>query len=205
MNKLLIKNAKCIISVDDEDRLFYDADMLIENGAIKEIGQSLDAENADVYDAAGCFVYPGLINTHHHLYQTFTRNLPEVQRMELFPWLVYLYEIWKGLTPDTVYYSSLTGLSEILRYGCTTCMDHHYVFPRGMEADLIGEQFRAADELGMRFHATRGSMSRGKSDGGLPPDSLVQDVDAILKDSERVVREYHDTSRFSFHQVSLAP
>ena len=155
--------------------------------------------------ADGCFVYPGLINTHNHLYQTFTRNLPQVQKMELFPWLITLYEIWKGLDEDCIFYSSLTGLGELLRNGCTTAMDHHYVFPRVGSEHFIDRQFEAADLLGIRFHATRGSMSLGKSDGGLPPDELVQPVDVILKDSRRLVEKYHDPKPFAMHQVSLAP
>ena len=125
--------------------------------------------------------------------------------MELFPWLVTLYEIWRGLDEDCIYDSSLIGIGELMRYGCTTCMDHHYVFPRTGSEHFIDQQFRAADTLGVRFHATRGSMSRGKSDGGLPPDDLVQDVDTILSDSERLVKKFHDTTPFSMHQVALAP
>ena len=156
-------------------------------------------------DAGGCYVYPGLINVHHHLYQTFTRNLPQVQGMELFPWLTALYEIWRGLDADSIYYSSLVGMGELMKYGCTTCMDHHYVFPKKGSGEFIDRQFEAAAQLGIRFHATRGSMSRGKSDGGLPPDDLVQPVDVILKDCQRLVEKYHDDSSFSMRQVSLAP
>lgn len=202
---LLIKNAKAIVTVDDENRVLYDADMLVEDGKIKAVGKDLSAEGAEIVDASGCFVYPGLVNTHHHLYQTFTRNLPQVQKMELFPWLVTLYEIWRGLDENAIYYSTLTGAGELLRYGCTTCMDHHYVFPKVGSEQFIDQQFRASDELGIRFHATRGSMSRGKSDGGLPPDDLVQPVDVILKDCERLVKKFNDPTPFSMHQVSLAP
>ena len=157
MNSILIQNARAIVTVDDQDRVLYDSNLLIENGIITYIGP--EAKEAQrVVDARGCFVYPGLVNTHHHLYQTFTRNLPQVQKMELFPWLTALYEVWRGLDEDCIYYSSLTGLGELVRYGCTTCMDHHYVFPREGSARFIDTQFRAADDLGIRFHATRGSM-----------------------------------------------
>jgi cytosine/adenosine deaminase-related metal-dependent hydrolase len=125
--------------------------------------------------------------------------------MELFPWLVTLYEIWRGLNEECIYYSSLVGMGELLKYGCTTCMDHHYVFPQQGSQYFIDQQFRAAKDLGIRFHASRGSMSRGKSEGGLPPDDLVQDIDVILEDSERLVHSYHDKSRFSMNQVILAP
>lgn len=202
--KMLIRNAQAVITVDAEDRVLHNANILIEDRVIRYIGT--EPQPADqVIDASHCFVYPGLINTHHHLYQTFTRNLPQVQKMELFPWLVTLYEIWRGLDEDCIYDSSLIGIGELMRYGCTTCMDHHYVFPRTGSEHFIDQQFRAADTLGVRFHATRGSMSRGKSDGGLPPDDLVQDVDTILSDSERLVKKFHDTTPFSMHQVALAP
>lgn len=202
--KMLIRNAQAVITVDAEDRVLPNANILIEDRVIRYIGT--EPQPADqVIDASHCFVYPGLINTHHHLYQTFTRNLPQVQKMELFPWLVTLYEIWRGLDEDCIYDSSLIGIGELMRYGCTTCMDHHYVFPKTGSEHFIDQQFRAADTLGVRFHATRGSMSRGKSDGGLPPDDLVQDVDTILSDSERLVKKFHDTTQFSMHQVALAP
>ena len=202
--KTLIRNAQAVVTVDAEDRVLHNANILIEDRVIRYIGT--EPQPADqVIDASHCFVYPGLINTHHHLYQTFTRNLPQVQKMELFPWLVTLYEIWRGLDEDCIYDSSLIGIGELMRYGCTTCMDHHYVFPKTGSEHFIDQQFRAADTLGVRFHATRGSMSRGKSDGGLPPDDLVQDVDTILSDSERLVKKFHDTMPFSMHQVALAP
>lgn len=200
----MIKNAKAIVTVDDQDRVLRDSSLLIEDGVITYLGTE-DRSADEVIDARGCFVYPGLVNTHHHLYQTFTRNLPQVQKMELFPWLKTLYEYWRAIDGECVYYSALTGLGELLRYGCTTCMDHHYVFPREGSEELIDMQFRAADALGMRFHAARGSMSRGRSDGGLPPDDLVQPVDVILKDSQRLVEKYHDPSLFSMRQVVLAP
>ena len=157
-----------------------------------------------VIDASRMVVYPGLINTHHHLYQLFSRNLPEVQRMELFPWLVTLYDVWKNLDEEVVAASSLVGMAELLKTGCTTCFDHHYVFP-ARAGDLIGAQFRAAELVGMRFHASRGSMDLSRKDGGLPPDSVVQTIDQILADSERLVRVWHDPSRFSMRQVALAP
>ena len=204
MSSVLIKNAQAIVTVDPQDRVLYNANILIENNAIRYVGN--EQQDADrVIDASHCYVYPGLVNTHHHLYQTFTRNLPQVQKMELFPWLVTLYEIWRGLDEACVYYSALTGMGELLKYGCTTCMDHHYIFPKTGSDTFIDQQFRAAEALGIRFHATRGSMSRGKSDGGLPPDDLVQTVDAILRDSERLVKKFHDPAPFSMRQVALAP
>ena len=203
MSTLLIKNARYVISCDDNDTLYERVNLFIRDGVIRSIGP--DFHQADsVIDAASMAVYPGLINPHHRLYQRFSRNLPEVQKMELFPWLVTLYEVWKRLDEEVVTWSSLTGLGELLKTGCTTCFDHHYVFPRGA-GDLIAAQFRAAGQVGIRFMASRGSMDLSQKDGGLPPDSVVQTIDEILTDSERLVRVWHDPSPCSMHQVALAP
>jgi cytosine/adenosine deaminase-related metal-dependent hydrolase len=150
-------------------------------------------------------VIPGFVNTHHHFYQTLTRNLPAVQNAELFDWLVYLYEIWKYLDEEAVYYASLLAMGELLKTGCTCSTDHHYVYPQNVSGDLIGIQFKAAANLGMRFSPTRGSMSLSKKDGGLPPDSVVQTEDQILEDSERVIRQYHDGSELAMRKIILAP
>ena len=203
MSTLLIKNARYIISCDDSDTLYERANLYMEDGVIVSIGP--DYRQADqVIDASSMAVYPGLINTHHHLYQLFSRNLPEVQRMELFPWLVTLYDVWKGLNEEVVAASALVGLGELLKTGCTTCFDHHYVFPSD-SGDLIAAQFRSAAQIGMRFVASRGSMDLSKKDGGLPPDSVVQTIDEILADSERLVRVWHDPAPYSMRQVVLAP
>ena len=203
MSTLLIKNARYIVSCDDKDTLYERANLLIEDGAVSYIGPELRSAEQTI-DASSMVVYPGLINTHHHLYQIFSRNLPEVQRMELFPWLVTLYEVWKNLDEEVISLSTLTGLTELVKTGCTTVFDHHYVFP-AHAGDLIAAQFRAADQIGVRFHASRGSMDLSKKDGGLPPDSVVQTIDEIMQDSERLVRVWHDDSAFSMHQVALAP
>ena len=202
--RLLIKNIRYLVTCDDDDRMLEHVNLFVQDGRIAAIDRE-EYEADRVIDASDMVVYPGLINTHHHLYQTFSRNLPQVQNMELFPWLKYLYEIWKNLNQEVIYYSSLTGMGELLKTGCTTCLDHHYVFPQGISGDLLGTQFEAADLLGMRFHATRGSMDLSVKDGGLPPDSVVQSVDQILRDSEEAVSRYHDPSPYAMHQVSLAP
>lgn len=202
--KLMIKNIKYLVTCDREDRVLENTNILIENGEIIAIGQEV-FQAEEVIDASHMVVYPGLINTHHHLYQTFTRNLPQVQNMELFDWLVTLYEIWKGIDPDVIYHSSLVGMGELLKSGCTTCFDHHYVFPKNTSGQLIDTQFEAAKALGIRMHASRGSMSLSKKDGGLPPDSVVQTVDEILYDSERLIQKYHDTQKNAMRQMVLAP
>lgn len=207
MSSILIRNAKAIVTVDAEDRVLEQADLLIEGNQIVGIGENLtsDDPNVQIIDASNMFVYPGLINVHHHLYQTFTRNLPQVQQLELFDWLRYLYEIWKGLTPDAVYHSSLTGIADLMKNGCTTVFDHHYVFPEPNSANFIDKQFEAADRLGIRFVASRGSMTLGVDQGGLPPMSVVQDIHTILADSERLIDRYHDARAGSMRQVVLAP
>lgn len=205
MRTLLIKNARAIITCDHMDQVFEGSDIYMVDGVIEKIGPELTDTADEVIDATGMLIYPGLINTHHHLYQMFTRNLPEVQNMELFPWLLHLYEIWKNLDNDTIRYSSLTGMGELLKTGCTTCFDHHYVFPNNAGSDLIDIQFEAASELGIRMHSSRGSMSLSKKDGGLPPDTVVQSVDEILADSERLIMKYHDPSFNSMRQIVLAP
>ena len=203
MSTLLNKNARYVVSCDDSDTLYERVNLFIRDGVIVSIGP--DYHQADtVLDASSMAVYPGLINTHHHLYQLFSRNLPEVQKMELFPWLVTLYEVWKGLDEEVVAWSSLTGFGELLKTGCTTCFDHHYVFPHGA-GDLIAAQFRSAGRAGIRFVASRGSMDLSRKDGGLPPDSVVQTIDEILADSERLVRVWHDPSPYSMRQMVLAP
>jgi cytosine/adenosine deaminase-related metal-dependent hydrolase len=158
----------------------------------------------ELIDAKGMIIYPGLVNTHHHFYQIFTRNIGAVQNLELFPWLKYLYEIWKNLNEETVHYSTLTALGELLLTGCTTAVDHHYVFPEGAGL-LIDRQFEAASLIGARMVATRGSMDLSVKDGGLPPDSVVQTIDQIMDDSERLVKTYHSAEPYSMRQVVLAP
>lgn len=204
MSTLLIRNAAHIVSCDARDTVYDGANLLIRDGEIVSIGPEAPAADK-VIDATGCIVYPGLINTHHHLYQIFSRNLPQVQNLELFDWLRALYEIWKGLDSQVIYHSSLCGLGELMKCGCTTCFDHHYVFPQGRAEGLLEAQFSAAEELGIRMYASRGSMDLSRKDGGLPPDSVVQTVDEILKDSRDAVERFHDPSRFSMRQVALAP
>lgn len=204
MSSLFIKNASAIVTCDSRDTVLENAGILIQDGVITCLGPS-DQEADEVLDAGRCVVYPGLINTHHHLYQTFSRNLPQVQNLELFDWLRALYEIWKNLDGEAVYHSSLVGMGELLKTGCTTCFDHHYVFPGGGSGALLDAQFAAAGDLGIRMFASRGSMDLSRKDGGLPPDSVVQTVDEILRDSQAAAEKYHDPSFNSMRMVALAP
>ena len=207
MSRILLKNWYYILKSVHEDAL-RGYDILIENNIVTKIEKNIDFSRTRedrVIDCSTHVVVPGFVNTHHHFYQTLTRNLPAVQDAKLFDWLVYLYEIWKNLDEDAIYYSSQLAMGELLKTGCTTSTDHHYVYPRGVEGDIMGLQFKAAEDLGMRFSPTRGSMSLSKKDGGLPPDSVVQTDDEILKDSERVINQYHDDSEFSMKKIVLAP
>ena len=202
-----IKNALAVISSAEEETR-RDCDVLIKGTRILDVGKNLtppEGTDAEVIDASGMVVSPGLVNTHHHFYQTFTRNLPAAQNAELFDWLVYLYDIWKHMDADTVWWSTALATAEMLKTGCTTSTDHHYLYPQGIGADIMALQFDAASRTGIRFSPTRGSMSRSKKDGGLPPDSTVQDEATILADSERVIKEFHDPDPWAMRKVALAP
>ncbi len=202
--RILIENAKAIVTMNDNGDVLYGQNLLIEDNYISYIGPEF--KEADrVIDGRTLYVYPGLVNTHHHLFQTFTRNIPDVQYLELFPWLDYLYEVWRHMDDDIVYKSALTGISELVKYGCTTVFDHHYLHRSDIECKFVDQQFKAASEIGVRFHSSRGGMDLGVDDGGLPPMGAVQPTEDILKDSERVIKKFHDTSKYSMKQVVLAP
>ena len=204
MSTLLLKHIAAVVTCDSRDQLLRDTDIFCADGWIRAIGPDLSLPAQETIDCTGMLCYPGLINTHHHLYQCFSRNLPQVQNLELFDWLRALYEIWKNLNEESVRFSSLTAMGEMMKYGCTTCFDHHYVFPPGA-GDLTGAQFDAAEALGMRMVCSRDSMDLSRTDGGLPPDSVVQTIDEILRDSARVIEAYHDPAPGSMRQVVLAP
>ena len=205
MKTLLIKNAFAIATFDDNNTRLSNADIYVEGAQIKEIGAYLVHQAEIVIDASGMVVIPGLINTHHHFYQTLTRALPAVQNAKLFDWLRYLYNVWRHITPEAVYWSTLGAMGELLLTGCTTTADHLYLFPSNLTGMLIDEEIRAAQEIGIRFHPMRGSMSLGISKGGLPPDDVVQDEKTILDDSARLIDTYHDPVPFSMCSVALAP
>jgi 8-oxoguanine deaminase len=181
--------------------------IVLQDGRIVELiaaGQIPTAPNVEIYDAGEQVVLPGLINTHHHFYQTLTRAVPAALDRELFPWLQALYPIWARLTPEALDLGMTLAMAELVLSGCTTTTDHHYVFPAGLE-DAIDIEVAAAKRLGLRVLLTRGSMNLSQRDGGLPPDSVVQDEDAILADSERVVARYHEAGQGATVQIALAP
>lgn len=201
---LLIKNALRVATMDDKGTELADADVLIRGRVIVSVGKDLEEPGAEVLDARGCVVIPGMINTHHHLCQTLTRATPQAQDAKLFDWLVYHYTVWRHLTPEYAGLGATVGLGELLLTGCTTSTDHTYLYPQG-RAGLVDAQIEAARVLGIRFHPTRGSMSVGVSKGGLPPDDCTQAEEEILRDGERLVKEFHDPGQYSMCRVGLAP
>ncbi|MBQ0941800.1 8-oxoguanine deaminase [Ideonella sp. 4Y16] len=201
---LLIRDADVVATMDDERRELPRASVLIRGRAIEAIGpaDTLPREADEVIDARGHVVIPGLVNTHHHMYQSLTRAIPAAQDAELFGWLRTLYPIWAGLTPEMARVSAQVAMAELLLSGCTTSSDHLYLYPNGVRLD---DTIEAAASIGLRFHPTRGSMSVGESAGGLPPDHLVEREDAILRDTRRVIEAFHDPSRHSMLRVGVAP
>ena len=201
---LLLKNAAVLVTMDDAQREIADGAVLIRGNRIEQVGTTADlpVQADEVIDLAGHIVLPGLVNTHHHMYQSLTRAVPAAQDAELFAWLKTLYPIWSRLTPEMIHVSTLTAIAELLLSGCTTSSDHLYVFANGCRLD---DSIHAARQAGFRFHATRGSLSVGESAGGLPPDSLVEAEDAILADSRRVIESFHDAGRYAMVRVGLAP
>ncbi|WP_322103996.1 8-oxoguanine deaminase [Paraburkholderia sp. J41] len=201
---LLVKHAAMLVTMDDARREIRDGGLYIEGNRIVAVGPTseLPATADEVIDASGHIVMPGLVNTHHHMYQSLTRAVPAAQDAELFGWLTNLYKVWAHLTPEMIEVSTLTAMAELLLSGCTTSSDHLYIYPNGSRLD---DSIRAAQRIGMRFHASRGSMSVGQKDGGLPPDAVVEREDAILADTQRLIETYHDPSRYAMLRVVVAP
>ena len=208
MPTLLIRHADCVATFDHPDptqaRELRQASVFVRDNRIEAIGPAaeLPASADEVIDARGHLVLPGLVNTHHHMYQSLTRAIPQAQNAELFGWLRALYPIWAGLTPEMVQVSSRVAMAELLLSGCTTSSDHLYLYPNGVRLD---DSIEAAQAIGMRFVATRGSMSVGQSQGGLPPDALVEREDLILKDTQRLIETWHDTRHGAMVNVAAAP
>ena len=202
MTDLLIRNADVVVTMNPARDEVTGADILVRDGRIAAIGQGLHAPGAEVLDARGCVVTPGLVNTHHHLYQTLTRAVPGGQDALLFGWLKTLYPIWARFGPDEMFVSAQVGLAELALTGCSLSSDHLYLYPNGARLE---DTIHAAAEVGLRFHPTRGAMSIGESAGGLPPDSLVEQEAAILDDMIRVVDSFHDANEGAMVRVGLAP
>jgi 8-oxoguanine deaminase len=201
---MLVKHADVLVTMDGARRELRDAGLYIEDNRIAAVGPTSELPStADhVIDARGHLVMPGLVNTHHHMYQSLTRAVPAAQNAELFGWLTSLYRIWAHLTPEMIEVSTLTAMAELLLSGCTTSSDHLYLYPNGSRLD---DSISAASRIGMRFHASRGSMSVGQKDGGLPPDSVVEREGDILADTQRLIETYHDAGRYAMLRVVVAP
>jgi len=204
MSTLLVKHAHVLATMDGERREIADGGVFIEDGFITQVGPTseLSVEADDTLDLTGHLVLPGFINTHHHFYQTLTRAVPGAQDAGLFDWLRTLYPIWARMTAEHIEVSTKLALAELALSGCTTAFDHLYLFPNDSRLD---DEIEAAREMGLRLHASRGSMSLGESDGGLPPDSVVETDAEILSDSQRLIETYHDGDPGSMTQVVLAP
>jgi len=204
MPTLLARNADMLVTMDADRREIVNGGVFVRDNVIEQVAPSaeLPASADTVLDMSGHIVLPGLINTHHHLYQGLTRVIPAGQDSELFDWLKALYPIWAGLTAEAITISTLTGLAELILSGCTTASDHLYIYPNDCRLD---DEIEAAQEIGMRFHAMRGSMSLGESKGGLPPDAVVEEEPDILRDSQRLIETYHNPDRYAMMRVGLAP
>ena len=204
MATLLLKDAEVLVTQDATRREIPGGGVFIRDGVVEAVGPSdqLPDGTDEVISLAGCVALPGLVNTHHHMYQSLTRAIPGAQDAELFGWLRRLYPLWAGLTPEMIRVSTLTAMAELILSGCTTSSDHLYLYPNGSRLD---DAIEAAAILGMRFHAARGSMSVGESAGGLPPDRLVEDEAAILKDTQRLIETWHDPARHAMRRIVVAP
>lgn len=204
MTTLLLKDADVLVTMDAARREIPGGGVFIRDGVIEAVGSSDQLLGAadQVISLAGTVALPGLVNTHHHMYQSLTRAIPGAQDAELFGWLRRLYPIWAGLTPEMIKISTLTAMAELILSGCTTSSDHLYLYPNGSRLD---DSIEAAATIGMRFHAARGSMSVGESQGGLPPDRLVENEAAILKDTQRLIETWHDPRRHAMQRIVVAP
>ncbi|HLD29511.1 MAG TPA: 8-oxoguanine deaminase [bacterium] len=203
--KTLVKNCDIVATMNEKNEEIRNADVLVEDNRIIKIENKIPEKTEAVLDGRGKILLPGFVNTHHHFYQILNRNIPSVQNAPLFQWLLTLYEIWKYLDPEWVRASTRLACAELLLSGCTTALDHYYIFPKNQPQDMIDTEIEEAGKMGIRLHITRGGMSRGKSEGGLPPDVLVQKEDVIMKDYERLVKKYHDPEDFSKLRVIPAP
>ncbi len=207
MKKTLIKNAKAIVTCDKQDSVYKNSDILIEGPKIIQIGKNLTDKDAEIISGAGKFVYPGMVNTHHHFFQTFVRNLQAVDypNMSVIEWLDEIYEIFKMISSDAIYYSSLTAMTDLIKHGCTTAFDHQYCYPRSAGKELVDRQMEAASLLGIRYHAGRGANTLPRSEGSTIPDEMLETTDEFLKDCDRLIGLYHDSNPFSMSQIVISP
>lgn len=205
--KILIKNARAIVTCDSEDQVFYNADILIDGAKIAGIGHDLKAENASVINAGGKFVYPGLINTHHHFFQTFVRNLMTIDYPNLLvvEWLDKIYRVFKQIDDEVIYYSSLTAMADLVKHGCTCAFDHQYCYTKATGKRPVDRQMEAASQIGIRYHAGRGTNTLPRSMGSTIPGEMLETTDEFLNDCIRIIDKYHDPKPYSMKQIVIAP
>jgi hydroxydechloroatrazine ethylaminohydrolase len=205
--KILIRGAEAIVACDESDRVYRRADLLVDGPAIARIGEGLEAPGAKLIDARGAIIYPGLVNTHHHFFQTFVRNLLAVDypSLSVMDWIAKIYEIFKLIDSDAIYYSSLIAMADLVKHGCTCAFDHQYCFPRSAGKELVDRQFEAAAKIGLRYHAGRGANTLPRSEGSSIPDEMLESTDEFLSDCDRLIGAYHDASPFSMRRVVVSP
>lgn len=207
MGKLLIKNAAAIVCCNEKNDVFLNADMLIDGERITEIGYDLSCDEARILDASGKFIYPGLVNTHHHFFQTFVRNLVTIDypNMLVVDWLDKIYRIFQKIDSDVIYYSSLTAMADLVKHGCTTAFDHQYCFTVHTKKEPVDRQMEAAAQIGIRYHAGRGTNTLPRSEGSTIPEDMRETTEEFIQDTRRLIDRYHDASPFSMHQIVVAP
>ena len=205
--KVLIKNAKAIVTCDGQDRVFKDSDILIDGPAIAALGENLQADGAEIIDAKGKFVYPGLINTHHHFFQTFVRNLITIDypHLTVMDWIDKIYRIFQIIDNDVIYYSTLTAFADLIKHGCTTAFDHQYCYTTKTGKEPVDRQMEAAKLLGIRYHAGRGGNTLPREEGSSIPENMRETTKEFLEDCERLAKAYHDPNPFSMSQIVMAP
>lgn len=205
--KRLIKNAKAIVTCDALDHVYRDADILVEGSRIIAIGKDLDAEGAEIINGDGKFVYPGLVNTHHHFFQTFVRNLITIDypNMMVMDWIDQIYRIFQIIDSDVIYYSSMTAFADLIKHGCTCAFDHQYCYTKNTGTNTVDRQMEAAKQLGIRYHAGRGTNTLPRGEGSSIPDNMLETTDVYLRDCERLIDRYHDPNPFSMSQIVMAP
>ena len=207
MSKILIKNAKAIVTCNAKDDVFYDSDLLIDGAKISAIGKNLPAEDAEVIDGTGKFVYPGMVNTHHHFFQTFVRNLITIDypHLTVMDWIDKIYRIFQNIDDQIIYYSSLTAMADLLKHGCTTAFDHQYCYTTTTGKRPVDRQMEAAAQLGIRYHAGRGGNTLPREEGSSIPAAMVETTDEFIRDCERLIDQYHDASPYSMSQIVVSP
>lgn len=207
MSKILIKNAKAIVTCDEKDNVFYDSDMLIDGPKIAAIGKDIKAEDAEVIDASGKFVYPGLVNTHHHFFQTFVRNMTTIDypNLTVMDWIDKIYRIFQKIDDNVIYYSSLAAMADLLKHGCTTAFDHQYCYTTATGKRPVDRQMEAAAQLGIRYSAGRGGNTLPREKGSSIPAAMVESTDEFIKDCERLIDKYHDAAPYAMNQIIVAP